>query len=315
MRAASRLARRVTVVVTLLALVGCTGEQTPREELAAAVEATEETSVNFRVTAIADRGALDALEGGAADAATFLEQAGLVGARDPDGALRLAVTLGGDEPLLEVVSLPGGPLLLRTGLGDLLGVGRTDPADQLDPALAELGVGEAGRRALAVSFAGGWLELTDVADVDAALAEVFGGQDDDGADDGVTIGDLSGLLDRVEVVDARDAGDVRRFDLQIDASALDAGPDDGPGAAAADGSPLRGQAVVRDGRVQEVRLELPPGPGGDPGDAGVVEVVVTLTEVDDGTAVLRPEADAALTAAELLDLVDRLQQAGLAPVG
>lgn len=300
-------ARLATVLVGALVLVGCTGEPTPREELAAALRATEETSVNFRVTAVADRGALDALEGGAADAAVFLEQAGLVGSRDPDGALRLAVTLGGDEPLIEVVSLPDGPLLLRTGLGDLLGVGRTDPAEQLDPALAELGVGEAGRRALAVSFAGGWLELTDVADVDAALAELFG---DDGADapGGAALTDLSALLDRVEVVDARDAGDVRRFDVQVDAAGL-------TGAAATDAPPLAGQVALRDGRVQEVRLELAPAAGAGPSDAGVVELVVTLTEVDAGTAVLRPEADAALTAAELLDLVDRLQQAGLAPAG
>lgn len=304
---APRRTRLVAVVAALLVLVGCTGDPTPREELAAAVRATEETSVNFRVTAVADRGALEALEGGAADAAAFLEQAGLVGARDPDGALRLAVTLGGDDPLIEVVSLPDGPLLLRTGLGDLLGVGRTDPAAQLDPALAELGVGEAGRRALAVSFAGGWLELTDVADVDAALAELFGEPAED-AGGTVALSDLSTLLDRVEVVDARDAGDVRRFDVEVDTAGLQ-------GAAPAGAAPLVGQVVLRDGRVQEVRLELSSPQDAAAEEAGVVELIVTLTEVDAGTAVLRPEADAALTAAELLDLVDRLQEAGLAPAG
>lgn len=290
----------LATLALLVAVAGCTDDPEPREELAAAVAATEETSVNFRLSAVADRGALDSLEGGAADAAAFLDQAGLVGARDPDGALRLAVTLGADEPLLEVVSLPDGALLLRTGLGSLLGVGRTDPSEALDPALAELGVDEVGQRALAVSFAGGWLQLTDVGDVDAALADLFAAP----SDDTVTLGDLSGLLDAVTVVEARDAGDVRRFDVTFDPGAV---------TGAAGGRALPGTVVLRDGRIQEVRLELPAAEGD--ADAGVVEAVVTITEVDDGIAVLRPEPDAAISATQLLDLVERLQAAGLTPTG
>lgn len=289
-----------TVLAVLVVLAGCRGEPEPREELEQAVRATEETSVSFAFSAVADRGALESLEGGAADAAAFLEDAGLVGGRDPDGALRLAVTLGGDESLLEVVSLPDGPLLLRSGLGSVLGIGPGDSTEQLDPALEALGVDEAGRRALAVSFAGGWLEVTDLGDVDGALAELFGGGGDER--EVVALGDLSGLLDAVTIRDARDAGDVRRFDVELDRAAL-------PGTSGVDAPPLPGTVVLRDGLLEEVRVELP----SDDGEQGVVEAVLDVRPVEEGPAVLRPEADAQLTAEQLLDLVERLQGGGLDP--
>lgn len=289
-----RSRRRATLAVatTVAVLVGGCSEPDPATELRDAVRATEATSVTFTVAAVADRGALEALEGGAAEAAAFLEGAGLVGARDPDGALRLAVTLGGEQPLLEVVSVPDQPLLLRTGLPELLGVSTgADPAEQLEPALEALGVDEAGRRALAVSFAGGWLALRDVGDVDQAIAELLGGDDRPEAPPLST--DLATLFERVEVRGVRDAGDVRRFDVVVDTAAT---------GGATGSAPVPGTVVTRDGLLQEVRVELP----GD-AEAGVVELVLTLTPVGSGTAVLRPEPDAELTAAQLLDLVEKLQ--------
>lgn len=291
--------------LVLLLAAGCRSDDDPRAELERAVAATAAEPFTFALSARADRAALDQLGGDAVAAASFLEDAGLTGAREPDGRLQVALTLGGDVPLLEAISQGGDGLLLRTGLGELLGLEGQDPAEQLAPALDELGVSPAGREALATSFAGGWVELTDVADLGELLGATTPGDEEevpDGAGD---------LLDEVAVTGARDAGEVRRLDVEVAVSAL-LGP---LGLGGADRS-VPGTVDLRDGRVLEVRLELsggdlaaPDGAEDDAADvAGVVELVLSIAPTSgDGPVVERPEPGAALTAAELLTLVGQLQ--------
>lgn len=291
-----------TLAALLVALAACTGEPDPRGELEAAVAATGEASVTFQATVVGDPAAVDRLDGGLADAVLLVEGGEVGGARDPDGALRVALGLGGSEPALEVVSLPGGPLLLRSGLAAALGVDDGDPRAQLDPALEALGVDEAGREALAVSFAGGWLELTDVDDLEGALAAVGEGGVEDPADGPAEPFDLSALLDALTIGEVRDAGEVRRFEVTVDPTRL------GPLAAGVTAA-RPGQVVLRDGLLQELRLEVADT------EAGPVELVVTLTPVAEGRAVLRPEPDASVTAGQLRELVETLQRAGAVPGG
>ncbi len=308
----------VVVWLVLLALLAaCTTERDPAQELADAVAATAEEPFSFAITARADRAALDQLGDDALAAASFLEEAGIDGARDPDGRLRVAVTLGGGAPLLEVIAESGDALLLRTGLGAVLGLEGRDPAEALEPALDRLGVGEAGRAALVTSFSGGWVALTDVDD----LAELVGTAT--GEDAGADIGsfELADLLAATRVLGARDAGEIRRLDVEIETDVLLERLGLGAGGAASSRT-VPGTIDLRGGKVSEVRVELSGGDlsdvagasgagetDPDEGAAGVVELVLTIDPVTEGNAVERPEPGAALTAAELADLVERLQPA------
>ena len=265
-----RLTAAVTVAVVVAA--ACGGPD-PEEELADAVRATADTPVTFELGARADGDALASLSDGAAGAA-FLDQAGVRGARDPDGALQLAVTIAGDTPFLEVI-VPcvrcgdgaSSSVLLRTGFAELLPVGDQDPAEQLDPILTELGVDEAGRRALAASFAGGWVEVTGLEGLGDLVDAASGSSTDASTDatdapaDPVTVEELLGA---VTVVTARDAGDVRRLEVEVAlGELLDLAGFDGRDAARA----VPGTVVLRDGLLQEVRLELTD-LGADPADDG-----------------------------------------------
>ncbi|MEX1178738.1 MAG: hypothetical protein WEB09_09780 [Nitriliruptor sp.] len=298
-------------VAVLAVLGGCTADLDPQEELAAAVEATAEEPFVFRLSAQADRSALDQLGDDAVAAASFLEGAGIEGARDPDGRLRLSLTLGGDAPLLEVIAEEGDALLLRTGLGAVLGLEGRDPATALEPALDRLGVSEAGREALITSFSGGWVALTDVDDLGELLGAASG---ESRTDEPAAQLDARELLGAIEVLSARDAGEVRRLDVVVETRALAELLGDGGG-----DRTVPGTIDLRDGRVLEVRLELsggdlleldPAAAGGDqPADgdaAGIVELLLRVDPVTEGNAVERPEPGASLTAAELLDLVERL---------
>jgi hypothetical protein len=311
------------VLVLAVTVTGCGGEPDPREELTEAVRATTDTSVTFALAARVDGDAFADDREGAGEVARFLEEAALTGARDPDGALRLAVSIGADAPLLEVVSDPTGGLSLRTGLGSLIGVDDRDPAAQLDPLLTDLGVDDAGRRALAVSFAGGWVAVDDVDDLGSLLA-----RDRDAATDATDATDVEGegptlaaVLDAVTILEARDAGEVRRLDVEVDGRALadaiglaagGAGDLDGAGAA------RPGTVVLRDGLLQEVRVTLSDDDvvraSAEDEGVGGIELVLTVTPVVEGRAVLVPDPDAALRAEELFDLTERLGSApGLSP--
>lgn len=297
--------RRVPVAfAALLALVsllvGCSGEQDPRAELDAAVAATASEPFRFAISAQADRAALDELGADATAAASFLAEAGITGARDPDGWLQVGVTIGGDVPLLEAIVPDDDRLLLRTGLGDLLGLEGRDPGEALDPALTELGVDENGRAALTISFRGGWIALTDVSSIADLVAGVGGadgaGQDGAAGTDGAAGSDgsdagqqLADLLDAVTVLGVHDVGEVRRFDVEVSTAAL-------LGALGVEGGDRRvpGTIDLRAGRLFEARLELTGSDldavtGGDLGGAGASDGGAGTSDGGTGT----PDGEAA----------------------
>jgi hypothetical protein len=327
--ASARARRGWTVAALVLAATvpGCGGEPDPHDELADAVRATSDASVTFALGARVDGDALAGEGEGTREVARFLEDAALTGARDPDAALRVAVSIGAEAPLLEVVSDPSGGLSMRTGLGSLLGVDDRDPAAQLDPLLTDLGVDEAGRRALAVSFAGGWVAVSDVDDLGSLLARDAEAVARDATAPDAEVADagegptLERLLEAVTVVGARDAGDVRRLDVRVDARALAQAvgpPADEAGEVSGPGADRPGTVVLRDGLLQEVRVALSgddvPSTSGEDGGAGGIELVLTVTPVAEGRAVLVPDPDASLRAEELFDLVERLRSApGVSP--
>jgi hypothetical protein len=310
---------RVTApLVALLALVvvlaGCRADDDPRSELESALAATASEPFRFAVTAQADRAALEELGGDAVAAASFLDAAGVTGARDPDGWLQVAFTIGGDVPLIEVIVPGDDRLLLRTGLGDLLGLGGRDPDDALGPALTELGVDEEGRAALAISFRGGWIALTDVDSIGELVGASTGAVDDaDGGSVGDTGGeplpaDLGAVLDEVTILGVHDVGEIRRFDVEVRTAGLL-----GPLGIGARDRRVPGTIDLRDGRFHEARIELSGddlGAGTAPGvqDGGTVEVVVRVVAAEEGGPVVdRTEPGASLTSAELFTLVEQLQ--------
>lgn len=304
----------VGVVVALLA--GCRSDDDPRTELERALATTASESFRYQLSAEADRAALEQLGGDAAGAAAFLDGAGVTGGRDPDGWFQAALHLGGDVPLLEVIVPGDDRLLLRTGLGDLLGLGGRDPSEQLDPALEQLGVEPEARQALAVSFRGGWIALTDV----SSLRELVDAAEAPPSDvpDATPPADLADLLDHVTIRGVNDVGEVRRLDVEVATAPLLAvlGIE---GAART----VPGTVDLRDGRLLEARLTLsggdlaaatePPADtrGGEPADEeadGVVEVVLRVGEPDRGGDVVeRPEPGASVTSQQLFTLVEQLR--------
>lgn len=290
-----RPALRALALVPVLLLAAC--EADPARELEDAVAATVAQPVAFDLTARADRAALDELGAGAADAAAFLEGFAVTGTRAGDGRTHLAVSIGGTAPLLEAIVVPDAALLLRTGLGELLGVEGADPERELGPALDELGVDPEGRDALVASFRGGWVAVTGLDDLGELL-------DADGRAGAGSVLDLQALLAATRVTGARDAGEVRRLDVEVAAAVfapLLGEPEDPD-------EVLPGTVVLRDGVVLEVRLDLSPG-----SDTGTVEVILTLSDHGVEPDLEPPEPDATLSRAQLLDLLARLQAATDAP--
>lgn len=331
-RSSPAVGRFAALVLLAGLLLGCQDDPDPRAQLEAAVATTATQPFTFTLTAQGDRAALEQLGGDAVATAGFLAEAGLSGAREPDGRLLVALSIGGGAPLLEAISDGEGALLLRTGLGEVLGLEGRDPSDVLDPALDQLGVDAAGREALATSFAGGWVALTDVDDLGELLGATGGAGTgaDTGADpDGE--GGLRAVFEDVTVGAARDVGEVRRLTVQVPANALLA-----PFGLGATERAVPGTVDLRGGRIHEVRLELSTGDltgrpptddaatddapdddgtdadttGDEAADAGVLELVLRIVPADgDDPVVPRPEPGATLTAAQLFDLVGRLQAA------
>jgi hypothetical protein len=291
------------LLVLVVLLAACRADDDPAAELRSALEATASEPFRFAVSAQADRAALDELGGDAVAAATFLDGAGLTGARDPDGWLQVAFTLGGQVPLLEVIAPGDDRLLLRTGLGDLLGLEGRDPGDDLDPALEELGVSAAGRDALAISFRGGWVALTDVSSLGELVGDATSGERE-----AAPSLDLDRVLEEVTILGAGDVGEVRRLDVEVRTAPLL-----GALGVEVDDRTVPGTIDLRDGRLLEARLELSSSDlgdaaGSDGAPGGVIEVLLRVVPAEEGGPVVeRPEPGAALTSAELFDLVERLQ--------
>jgi hypothetical protein len=135
-----------------------------------------------------------------------------------------------------------------------------------------------------------------------------------GDDDAAPALDLDRVLDGVTILRADDVGEVRRLDVEVRTAPLLA-----PLGLEVEDRTVPGTIDLRDGRLFEARLELssgdlgglggaPPAAGTDGTDGGVIEVVLRVAPAEEGGPVVeRPEPGAALTSAELFDLVERLQ--------
>jgi hypothetical protein len=298
-----RAGRWLAVLVLLgLALAGCERSGSPEQELRDAIERTLDEDLAFTLSMRTEGASLD---GADAETAAFLGAVRLTGVRQHDGPYAAVLDIGGTAPLLEVRGGGGDPLLLRTGFGALLGAAG-DPATELGPRLDELGVGQDQRDALVASFAGDWIAISDADDVGDLAGPALGATDeanagtDPEADAGTAPFDLDRLLAALEVSGARDVGEVRRFDVELDADAwlgtalgdaVQGGGVDVP-------SRVPGTVTVRDELVHEVRLDLADHDGG-----ARLELVLVLREHGEvsfpGPAV--PVAE--VTVAELTELI------------
>jgi hypothetical protein len=281
-----RVGRWVVLAVLVgLALTGCDRPGPAASELREAAARTLAQDVAFTLSARTDTPP-DAAED--APLAAMLATFELSGVREAGGRYAFAVDIGGTMPLLEARGGAGDPLLLRSGLGALLGA-EGDPASELGPQLDELGLEGDQRDALIAGFAGDWIALSDADDVGdlagRALGEETGGDDGAGGPDGEGGDpfDLERLFAELEVTSARDVGDVRRFEVVVDAqdwlgSDLDAAAQDGgldvPAA-------VPGTVTVRDGMVHEVRLQLGAAADGDQPEgqeSGGLDLVLVLRD-------------------------------------
>jgi hypothetical protein len=276
----------------LLVLVGCRGGEDPSTRLREATEATLGTEVAFELRAEADRAALEQLGDAAGDAAQFLADFRVVGTRVPEGATALAVELTPGQPVLEAVVLPDGELRLRTGLGDMLGLSETAPAEALDPELERRGVSPEQRRALLAGFEGGWIAVPDAGGIEGA----FGRGDAESEADGLG---LDRLLAAVEVTGASEDGDAERIEVLVDvARLLDLDADEGMQ------EPVPAVVELEDGLVRRVRLEL--GDELEGVDEGRVRLELLLDDHGDAEAGELPEVEATVTLEELEELLELL---------
>jgi hypothetical protein len=303
------------LVLLGLALAGCERSGSPEQELRDAIERTLDEDLAFTLSMRTEGASLD---GADAETAAFLGAVRLTGVRQHDGPYAAALDIGGTVPLLEVRGGDGDPLLLRTGFGTLLGA-EGDPATELGPRLDELGVGQDQRDALVASFAGDWIAISDADDVGDLAGPALGATDeaDAGTERGTAPGtgsevgtapfDLDRLLAALEVSDARDIGEVRRFDVELDADAwlgtalgdaVQGGGVDVP-------SRVPGTVTVRDERVHEVRLDL-----ADHDEGGRLELVLVLREHGEVTFPEPAAPVAELTVAELAELIALLDGSG-----
>jgi hypothetical protein len=273
----------------LLVLVGCRGGEDPSTRLREATEATLGTEVAFELRAEADRAALEQLGDAAGDAAQFLADFRVVGTRVPDGPTSLAVELTAGQPVLEAVVLPDGELRLRTGLGAMLGMDETAPAEALDPELERRGVSPEQRRALLAGFEGGWIAVPDAGGIEGALGR--GGAEDEAEGPG-----LERLMAAVEVTDASDDGGRERIEVLVDvARLLD------PDADAGVGERVPAVVEIEDGLVRRIRIEL--GDELDGVDEGRVRLELLLDDHGAAESGEVPEVEATVTLEELEELL------------
>jgi hypothetical protein len=279
------------LLLVALALAGCDRGGSPERELQEAVDRTLTEDVAFEVRVRAGEPAAE----GAPDLADLLAAFLVTGSHRTDGTYHLALDIGGTEPLLEVRGGEG-PLLLRTGLGALLGATGA-PDEALGEPFGDLGLDDEGRRALLAGFAGDWLALTPADDLEDPTAE--GAKD--GTETGGSLG-LGDLLGAVEMVEVREAGSARIFEVLAHPQRLQGSSLVRTLAELLDlPATVPGRVEVRDGRVQQVALDL----SGEAA-AGTPELVLVVLDHGELPPVEPAEPVATLTLAELAEVVEAL---------
>lgn len=300
--------------LTVLAAGACSDEPDDLEgDLAAALSATLEDSFSFRFSVDADRDALAALGEDAVAAAGFLGSFAFAGERTEQGAAFRLQVFGQDA--LDVRSGAGDRTFVRLGLADVPAVPPelTDPATML-PALRQLGIGQDAELAAATLLKGDWLEVVGPLDL-ARLSRAIGG--DPAAEDGGAAfdGDLEAQVRRfVEVVEHTEADGRRTFRIQLRLRDLAAAGAEATAAAEGDAPAdlddlgsipevVPGSVLVRDGRVDRIRLDVASLTTDDDAPPGRVELQLDVE--DHGSASLPPWPTPARTidAEQLLDAI------------
>jgi hypothetical protein len=279
------------LVVVALALAGCDRGSSPEQELREAVDRTLADDITFEVRVRAE-GAADRAD---ADLAASLAALRVAGSHRTDGTYHLALDIGGTDPIVEVRGGEG-PLLLRTGLGALLGVTGA-PDEAIGDAFGDLDLDDGGQRALLAGFAGDWLALTDADDLaDLAAEAAEGGSEPDGS-----LG-RGELLEALEVVDVHEASGGRTFEVLVHLDRLQGAS---LGRTLTDlldlPATVPGRVEVRDGRVQQVAFDL----AGE-GARGTSELLLVVLEHGELPPTEPIDPAATLTLAELAEVVEVL---------
>jgi hypothetical protein len=294
------------VLLVALALTGCERSRSPEQQLRDAARATFAEDVAFTLTTIGDGDLPDAAAPGGR-VVGFLSAFELSGVRGADGGYSLAVGIGGTAPLLEVRGRGGeGEVLLRTGLGELLGVDG-DPGAALAGPFDGLELDDQQRRAILAGFAGEWIAIPDAGGLGDLTSTTLDADRDTGGDGSETADpfDLRRLLDALEVVEAPDPSAAgRELEVRLDTAAWL-----GARAVEADGfglpATVPGQVVVREGRIHEVTLEL----GDHEGTTDRHGLRLLLTDHGQVESPAPAEPVATVSRADLAELV-RLLDAG-----
>lgn len=158
-RSSVRTARLLVLLLVLGALSACrSGEPAdPTERFAQAVERTFEGSFRYRLSAVSDRDALDALGAESRQVAQFLNAFSLAGTIS-DEVTSLEVRAVTTTPVFEVRRFAEDDVFVRLGISDLLGPGlEVDLEERILPAMIELGMPRTVRSAATSLFQGEWV--------------------------------------------------------------------------------------------------------------------------------------------------------------
>lgn len=167
-RSRARTARLLVLLLVLGALSACrSGEPAdPAERFAQAVERTFDGSFRYRLSAVSDRDALEALGPESRQVAQFLNAFSVAGTIS-DEVTSLEVRAVTTNPVFEVRRFAEDDVFLRLGISDVLGPGlEVDLEERILPAMVELGIPRTVRSAATSLFQGEWVGVQGSFDED-----------------------------------------------------------------------------------------------------------------------------------------------------
>lgn len=282
----------------------------PAERFSQAVERTFDGSFRYRLSAVSDRDALEALGDEARQVAQFLNAFSLAGTISDD-VTSLEVRAVTTTPAFEIRRFAEGDVFVRLGISDLLGPGlEVDLEERILPAMIDLGIPRTVRNATTALFSGEWIGVQGQFDED--LGGVLSGEvvdnpslDPERLQEDLG-GNLPGFIGRFVTVqqELEDDGQRRyRVDLQLrallrtvgevnaevsmggllDLAALEAQLESLP-------EEVAGEVIVEDGVVTSIRFDVAEAARQSGQDvAGTIQLRFDLTEHGDPAPLGRPD--------------------------